>query len=579
MPFATPLNEEKQALEMRLKKNNIHKLKAKSGWSIPYFSLLVVTIVTIGVTLLFHENAREIDRLRLENMAARFSDSLSDAISRHKIRLQAVSASHSNDNETDENPRSDISGGNGLLSLNQSASPRNPAPGFWRVDRMPADIETGVSINPSTMDESVLRLAGGVNEGPLVSTVEVTKADGSTESALTIVGTPVLERSAGSQVEPVNSLPFSIITTDQLSELLSESSPDGELFVQLQSRNGQTKVPQKAELVIGPGDSETAQPARVDSADSGLKISYIPTKSFRQKSPTNLTILIPFVGALIGLLLFVLLRFDANFTERLKVVAKELDVAKNEKVALLEREKLARREAEVANVAKDEFMATISHEIRTPLNAIGGWAKILENDDIPADIKKKALKTIRRNIKKQSQIINELLLYSSLSGEKTPKNFDLVEAPQLIGEVLDIVRPAAEEKKIEFLNKIDLQDEKIYCDRNKVVTALRNLLGNAIKFTPSGGEIRFYAERKGNFVRLLIRDTGKGIERDFLPHIFDQFKQSDSSTTRQFGGLGLGLAISKRIIKLHGGFIRVRSAGENKGSEFEIKLPVDASSV
>jgi signal transduction histidine kinase len=254
-------------------------------------------------------------------------------------------------------------------------------------------------------------------------------------------------------------------------------------------------------------------------------------------------------------------------------IAEELNIAQRQKEQLLASEQEARKNAESSNRMKDEFISTISHEIRTPLNAIAGWANILKSGNITDATKQKAISTINKNIKTQSSIIDELLLFSTLSNKEQALKTDRIKISNVVETVVDEVSRSAQSKNIKLLKDNRLNGDVVECDEKKLGIAIGNLLENAIKFTPKGGEVKFTAVHKGDKINFKIKDSGKGIDKKLIPYIFDKFWQADSSTTRKFGGLGLGLAISQQIIKLHGGDIKVSSDGENKGTEFDITLP------
>jgi PAS domain S-box-containing protein len=245
-----------------------------------------------------------------------------------------------------------------------------------------------------------------------------------------------------------------------------------------------------------------------------------------------------------------------------------------EREQLLQREQAARQEAERANRIKDEFLAVLSHELRTPLNPILGWLKILQSGKLNPDKSKEALATIDRNAKLQAQLIEDLLdisrvLHGKLTLTRTP-----VDLAILLKNAIDTVRLAAEAKhiQIQMLTRCNMQ--QVSGDAVRLQQAIWNLLSNAIKFTPANGQIPIQLAQVESIAELTIRDTGRGISAEFLPHIFEHFRQEDGSTTRKFGGLGLGLAIVRQIIEMHGGTIRAESLGENQGATFIVQLPL-----
>ncbi len=249
---------------------------------------------------------------------------------------------------------------------------------------------------------------------------------------------------------------------------------------------------------------------------------------------------------------------------------KQVDEARQE---LLAQEQAARAEAEANARAKDEFLAVISHELRTPLSAMLGWAEVLRAR-IPGDpVYERALQTIERNAERQSQLIEDLLDTTRILSGKLRLDAQPLYLDALLEEALDVVRPAAEAKEIEMCATFDAPSGLILGDANRLQQVFWNLLSNAIKFTEPGGRVEARLERDDAEVRIIVSDTGKGIAPDFLPQVFDLFRQADSSSARRQGGLGLGLALARQLVEMHGGTIRADSQGEGKGATFTITLP------
>ena len=249
--------------------------------------------------------------------------------------------------------------------------------------------------------------------------------------------------------------------------------------------------------------------------------------------------------------------------------------AEQERESLLEREREARSEAERAGRMKDEFLATLSHEIRTPLNAILGWAQILRTSADPEDLAT-GLETIERNARSQSQIIEDLLDMSRIISGKVRLNIQHADLAAIVRAAVETVRPSSEAKGVN-LNIImgALIGVTIAGDINRLQQVFWNLLTNAVKFTPRGGRIEVVLERVNAHLEVRVTDSGEGIEPQFLPFVFDRFRQADASTTRRHGGLGLGLSIVKQLVELHGGSIRARSAGGGRGATFIVSLPLN----
>jgi signal transduction histidine kinase/ActR/RegA family two-component response regulator len=240
---------------------------------------------------------------------------------------------------------------------------------------------------------------------------------------------------------------------------------------------------------------------------------------------------------------------------------------------LEERAELLRRE-QAANRMKDEFLMTVSHELRTPLTAIYGWAHMLVTGQIHEDQKRRAIETIERNAQAQTQLVNDLLDVSRAISGKVRLDLQPVDLNEVILAAIDSMQPAADVKGIGLQTMLDPNAGPISGDRDRMQQVVWNLLSNAIKFTPRGGRVRISLERRESHVEFAVSDTGVGIDVDFLPHVFDRFRQADAGTTRQHGGLGLGLAIVRHLVELHGGSVTVESAGKDSGALFRVLMPL-----
>jgi signal transduction histidine kinase/CheY-like chemotaxis protein len=248
-------------------------------------------------------------------------------------------------------------------------------------------------------------------------------------------------------------------------------------------------------------------------------------------------------------------------------------------VANLRAQALA-EEAESANRLKDEFIAMVSHELRTPLNAVLGWARMLTSKRLTEAQAGEAVETIERNAASLTRIIDDLLDVSRIIAgtlKLTPRPVDLVAVTEA---ALDIVRPMAAAKSIDLqLSADDSLTELVNGDTGRLQQAIGNLLTNAVKFTPEGGRVDVSVQRVGSKMEMKVVDTGQGVRADFLPHVFERFRQADSAASRQHGGLGLGLAIVRKLVELHGGTVQAASQGEGRGATFTIRLPIPTASV
>ncbi|MFN2391798.1 MAG: PAS domain S-box protein [Pyrinomonadaceae bacterium] len=264
-----------------------------------------------------------------------------------------------------------------------------------------------------------------------------------------------------------------------------------------------------------------------------------------------------------------LISTSRDITERKK--------AEREREELLKREQAARKDAEIANRLRDEFLATVSHELRAPLNSILGWGRLLEKGNLDERTTGKAVNTIVRNAEAQNRLIEDLLDVSRIISGKLRLEVMTIKPINVVESALETVRPAAEAKGIRLEIKENPDVSHISGDPNRLQQVIWNLLSNAIKFTPNEGRVALEIERNENFVEIRVKDSGVGIKEEFLPHVFDRFTQADASSIRKFGGLGLGLAIVRHITEMHGGTVHAFSAGENKGSTFVVRLPLVTS--
>lgn len=248
--------------------------------------------------------------------------------------------------------------------------------------------------------------------------------------------------------------------------------------------------------------------------------------------------------------------------------------AEEEKLGLLERERAARMEAERASRMRDEFLATVSHELRTPLNSVLGWTQVLRRAPDDAKTRAQALDAIERGARAQVRLIEDLLDMSRIISGKLRVAVQTVELRPLVEAAVESLQPAADAKAIRIEQTLGSFGGPIQGDPARLQQVVWNLLSNAVKFTPRGGRIHVRLERIGAHEQVSVEDTGLGIAPEFLPHVFDRFRQADSSITRHHGGLGLGLAVVKHLVDLHGGRVWAMSPGEGLGSTFHVQLPV-----
>jgi PAS domain S-box-containing protein len=244
-----------------------------------------------------------------------------------------------------------------------------------------------------------------------------------------------------------------------------------------------------------------------------------------------------------------------------------------ERARLYEVAEAERQRAEQASRLKDEFLGVLSHELRTPLTAILGWTQILRTRKLPPEKRERALETIERNARAQAQLVEDLLDVNRIVSGRLRLDVRPTHLEKVIENALDVVRPAAEARSIHLQTHLEPQAEPLLGDPDRLQQVVWNLLSNAVKFTPSGGSVTVSLARGPSHVEVQVRDTGNGIAPGFLPHLFKRFTQADSSSTRRHGGLGLGLAIVRHLVELHGGTVDAHSEGEGRGATFTVRLP------
>lgn len=267
-------------------------------------------------------------------------------------------------------------------------------------------------------------------------------------------------------------------------------------------------------------------------------------------------------------------RYGKATNNEVAELGEALILADTEKRQLLEKERIARNEAERASQLKDEFLATLSHELRTPLNAILGWSQLILSGTMKNEDVRRGLETIERNARAQNKLIEDLLEMSSIISGKVRLDMQRLDIASLVEAAIESVNPTAQAKGIVLQKSVDRRVSPISGDSNRLQQVFWNLLSNAIKFTPRGGKIEIMVEQVGSYLEIKINDSGLGISPEFMPYVFDRFRQADPSLTRQYGGLGLGLAIVKQLVELHGGTVRAESAGLGQGASFIVNLPL-----
>ena len=301
------------------------------------------------------------------------------------------------------------------------------------------------------------------------------------------------------------------------------------------------------------------------------RFSSLP--SFSEHSAVGWTPMFFFAGTCFSFLVFAFTYRDATRRSELQSLTGRLLDAQKERQKLFEQEKNARVEAEEANRVKDEFLAIVSHELKTPLNTIAGWTTILRAEHLAPGTKETALRKIEKNLRLQAKMVEQILNFSQIMADNVPLLLASISASEVFTKAIASVEPSIAEKRVAFKATNDLNGEVLEADPERLVLALSNVLSNAVKFTPAGGRIEACAEPAGRHVRFIVEDNGSGIDPDFLPHVFEHYKQGEGPAVRTYGGLGLGLAMTKHIVEQHGGTVESASSGPGRGARFVLTLP------
>jgi PAS domain S-box-containing protein len=329
---------------------------------------------------------------------------------------------------------------------------------------------------------------------------------------------------------------------------------------------------------LDPGDEKAARAAFGELAH-GLRDSYRADRKYRTKTGDvrEVDLSVSLVRGASGdpELCLAALQDVTDHKRALAAAARraaELEAAEEERERLLLQTQRAHREIESTSRLKDEFLAMLSHELRTPLNAILGWARILRGRQLDASTVH-ALDVIERNATAQARLIDDLLDVSRIITGKIRLQIEAVDLCAIAAESIETVKPAADSKGVALSADIPAVLPRLAGDAQRLQQVLWNLLSNAVKFTESGGKVSLALSHDQRAVQIVVSDTGMGISPDILPYVFDRFTQGDSSTTRAHAGLGLGLAIVRHLVELHGGVVSAESSGEGKGSTFRVWLP------
>jgi signal transduction histidine kinase/CheY-like chemotaxis protein len=315
---------------------------------------------------------------------------------------------------------------------------------------------------------------------------------------------------------------------------------------------------------------------RLDVAGRPWTIAFAPAAGFSRSFPWLAPIAL-IAGTLLSLAVFGVSLVQLRAWTQVRASEDALRRSESRLRELVDLERDAREEAQAANRAKDEFLATLSHELRTPLNAMLGWLSMLRSGKLASDRRDNALEVVERNALTQARLIEDLLDVSRIMTGKVRLDLHPLQLGPIANTVLEALRPSADAKGVRLHTSIGANVPNLMGDAARLQQIVWNLLSNAIKFTPPGGDVYFDLQAQRAHVELRVRDTGIGIAPEFLPHVFERFRQANSSTTRVHGGVGLGLAIVRHLVELHGGAIEAHSDGRDRGALFVARFPATSS--
>lgn len=590
---------------------NFKQLEIKKIALLPVLVFVSLMLLTFGLTFRFYENEREKNQLRLKNRADHFSIAWRDQL-RRQIDLLKDIRSHGANGELlsaselgDHLQRLDIAGtfqsiraigfvevenisGNGFFSESETDYKYFKNSGKEQViyrstlylkpeiSHLEAAVRSGIAddvFNRQAFER--VRSTGQATIGP--KTVFGDSGEGF------FVYLPVPDK-AGSlrSVEAPGMVGILFAAVDYSEFVQSVKKRAGIADLSVRIYDGQIKSEKlladdtrENNYISGRLFADIRAIRQISFGGRDWLIELYAPPEFLHHSAVRWTPLVFIAGVLISILLASLMFWDALFKSKLQLTRQSLTRLEKQRERLLEKERISRQIAADANLAKGEFISLVSHELRTPLNAIAGWTNIIKSENLSPGVRDMAIEKIEQNIRTQTHLVEELLDYSQIVSGEVPFEKSEFEFAEVFEKVFTDFQDPAEQKGIQLIQKNLLNGETVLGNKKLLATGISNLLDNALKFTPRGGTVRIVLEKdRDKRIVLQISDDGQGIPGEYLPRIFDSFSQEDTSTTRRHGGLGLGLAISRQIVRLHKGTIDAYSEGPGKGATFIVRLPV-----
>lgn len=585
--------------------------KQRGILKLPYLVLTVTLLSTLGASYLFYQSAKNRDAARFQSEVKSVRATLENKVNIYIAMLKAGRGFMESDTEIDQQEfatfvenlelKKNYSGVQaiGFTKKLQNAGQRaelisKMSAGFPRFEAFPPPEteESQAIIFIAPYDESNSRALGyDMSSEPVrreamrralqtgnasatgrVFLIQEPEDDGRQPGFLIYL--PVYKKNAASGSSEADGYIYGAFRAGSFLKDLRATEEASEIAISIydSEKSAENLLAETADADAAAPSFEATEEANVAGRKWIVEFRSLPV--FDAQSRLGWMPLILATGLIFSLLLFVATYLESRARLKSEKIADELRASEREKAFLLEREQKARRSAEQANRAKDEFISVVSHELRTPLNSIAGWSRILQAENISSATRKQALQKIDKSLRIQTNIIEELLDFSQMVAKQPELKRQRIVFSEIFEESFAEIKSAAEEKGVSLFKENLLNGQEISGDRERLIKVLRNLLSNAVKFTPKGGEVLAETKVNGEMIEVRVSDNGKGIKPDFLPHIFDRFSQADSSTTRQYGGLGIGLTVTQHIVETHGGTIEAESKGEDKGALFIVRLPV-----
>lgn len=586
----------------------------KSVYRLSYSLLVVLLLLTVGATFAFYKNAAEKDAVRFNATTSRMQTEIENKINLYITLLAGLRgfvqstpnlkrsgfAAYSESLRLEENYPAlrqigyarTVTAANlplyseylksaGYSDFNLSLPPEKPVyqvVSFLEPQNPSAGQSIGSDLTTDPQQRSTMRLAEDTGAAAMSGRVQSPGEIGAGDAVIAIF-LPVSGDDNVRAEGEVTGFVFTSLTADAFVRDIEKVQVEKDLAIELfdSSDGGDDLLASTADagpIAAGLFSERRISTSEITVAGRRWILRYSSLSAFDQRSTVGWTPLLFISGILFSFLVFAFAYRDASRRDELQKLTTRLLVTQKEKQSLFEQEQQARLEAQEANLAKDEFLAIVSHELKTPLNTIAGWTTILKSDRNSQVTRETALRKIEKNLRLQAKIIEQILSFSQIMSDDARMSFRRVPASQIFVRAVETIRSSAAEKTIALETFNELNGELIDADADKIRLAFEQVLANAVKFTSSGGKIEARAVAKNGQVFFSVKDNGSGIDPEFLPHVFEQYKQADRPAVRSYGGLGLGLAITKHIVEMHGGSVRTESAGIGLGAQFTLTLPI-----